>query len=72
MNDAALVLQYYSKHASGDTSFRLCSDASLESALLKMADVNSDGDITLNDAFAILQYNSLNSVGSTPDWNSLS
>ena len=72
MNDAALVLQYYSKHASGDTSFRLCSDASLESALLKIADVNSDGDITLDDAFAILQYDSLTSVGSTPDWNSLS
>ena len=34
--------------------------------------IKAIGSFSLDDAFAILQYNSLTSVGGTPDWNSLS
>ena len=70
VSDAVEVLKYYAKKAAGlDPIF---SETTAENeAIFNLADVNKDGEITVQDAVLILTYYAKTASGGQPTWEEL-
>ncbi len=71
IDDAFLVLQYYSQHSAGNDSFRFNDNDAMEAQLLKLLDIDNNGEIGIQDAFLVLSYYSYQSAGKNVTWEDL-
>ena len=71
IDDAFLVLQYYSQHSAGNDSFRFNDNDAIEAQLLKLLDIDNNGEIGIQDAFLVLSYYSYQSAGKNVTWEDL-
>ena len=71
IDDAFLVLQYYSQHSAGNDSFRFNDNDAIEAQLLTLLDIDNNGEIGINDAFLVLSYYSYRSAGKEVTWEDL-
>lgn len=71
IDDAFLVLQYYSQHSAGNDSFRFNDNDAIEAQLLKLLDIDNNGEIGIQDAFLVLSYYSYQSAGKEVTWEDL-
>ena len=71
IDDAFLVLQYYSQHSAGNDSFRFNDNDVMEAQLLKLLDIDNNGEIGIQDAFLVLSYYSYQSAGKNVTWEDL-
>ena len=71
IDDAFLVLQYYSQHSAGNDSFRFNDNDAMEAQLLKLLDIDNNGEIGIQDAFLVLSYYSYQSTGKNVTWEDL-
>ena len=71
IDDAFLVLQYYSQHSAGNDRFRFNDNDAMEAQLLKLLDIDNNGEIGIQDAFLVLSYYSYQSAGKNVTWEDL-
>lgn len=70
VSDAVEVLKYYARKAAGLNSV-FSETPSENEAIFKLADVNKDGEITVQDAVLILTYYAKTASGGNPTWEEL-
>ena len=65
------MLVYYANHSVGNSDFTLTAYPEVEEQLLKLIDVNKDNAIDAQDAYLILMYYAMESVGEHPVWDEI-